>query len=241
VINGNPAADLDHAPRRQKARNEDARQNCWTATEAKTFLTTAKDAGPQTAALYALALDSGMRKGELCGLRWQDVDFDGGKIWVVQQLTKPGAEPTFGPPKGGATRKILPSPETMDLLKAHRRAQAELKMANRLTYQDHGLVFAKEYGDLTNRADMIGCPLQSNNLAERQFDRLVKTAKVRRITFHGMRHTCATLLLQRGEPIHVVAQRLGHANVETTWKTYAHVLPEQQQQAAAAMGSILHG
>ena len=55
--------------------------------------------------------------------------------------------------------------ETVELLKAHRRAQAELKMANRTTYRDFGLCFAKEYGDLTNRKDMIGLPLQANNLA----------------------------------------------------------------------------
>lgn len=69
----------------------------------------------------------------------------------------------------------------------------------------------------------------------------MNAAKVKRITFHGMRHTCATLLLQAGEPVHVVSQRLGHARVETTWETYAHVLPDMQQQAAATMGTLLHG
>jgi integrase len=113
-------------------------------------------------------------------------------------------------------------------------------MANRTTYHDLGLVFAKEYGHLTNRTDMIGLPIQANNLGERQFSRLIKAAKVKRITFHGMRHTCATLLLQAGEPVHVVSKRLGHARVEITLNTYAHVLPDMQQQAAATMGAILH-
>jgi integrase len=114
-------------------------------------------------------------------------------------------------------------------------------MANRTTYQDHGLVFAKEYGDLTNRVDLIGLPIQANNLGKRQFARLIKAAKVKRITFHGMRHTCATLLLQAGEPVHVVSKRLGHARIEITLNTYAHVLPDMQQQAAATMGALLHG
>jgi integrase len=61
-------------------------------------------------------------------------------------------------------------------------------------------------------------------------------AKVRRITFHGMRHTCATLLLQAGEPVHVVSKQLGHARVEITLETYAHVLPDMQKQAAATIG-----
>ena len=114
-------------------------------------------------------------------------------------------------------------------------------MANRTTYCDHGLVFAKDYGDLTNRADMIGLPLQANHLGQRQFAGLVKAAKVKAITFHGMRHTCATLLLQAGQPAHVVSKRLGHARVEITLNAYTHVLPDMQKQAAVTMGALLHG
>jgi integrase len=84
-------------------------------------------------------------------------------------------------------------------------------------------------------------PLQANNLGNREFKRLIKSADVKDITFHGMRHTCATLLLQAGKPVHVVSKRLGHVTVKTTLKIYAHVLPEQQEDAAATMGAILHG
>jgi integrase len=59
--------------------------------------------------------------------------------------------------------------------------------------------------------------------------------------FHGMRHTCATLLLQAGVPVHVVAQRLGHKKVETTMEIYAHALPSMQQDAAANLNAVLHG
>ncbi|MGH9370102.1 MAG: tyrosine-type recombinase/integrase [Vicinamibacterales bacterium] len=234
----NPAADL---PRRQRAGDEDAARQCWTAAEAQAFVLVAKRAGAQAGAFYALALDTGMRKGELCGLMWDTVDLEAGIVRVVQQLTKPGPDAVFGPPKNGRPRTISLAAGTVELLKAHRRAQRELKMANRTTYRDLGLVFAKERGDLTNRADMIGLSLQANNLGERQFTRLIKAAKVRRITFHGMRHTCATLLLRAGEPVHVVAQRLGHSDPSITMRVYAHVLPDMQKQAAATMGAILHG
>lgn len=160
---------------------------------------------------------------------------------VVQQLTKPGPDPIFGPPKSGRPRTISIASETVDLLRTHRKHQAELKMANRTVYHDFGLVFAKEWGELRSRKDCLGQPLQANNLGERQFDRLTRAANVRRIKFHGLRHTCATLLLRGGEPVHVVAERLGHSDVNITLNTYAHVLPDMQQGAAARLGALLHG
>ena len=77
---------------------------------------------------------------------WEDVDFDAGRIRIARQLTKPGPEPTFGPPKNGFPRDITLSAETIDLLRQHKRAQAELKMKNRTTYCDLGLRFAKDTG-----------------------------------------------------------------------------------------------
>ena len=118
--------------------------NCWASHEARTFLAAAKAAGPQAAAFFAVALDSGARKGEFCGLAWEHVDLEAGSIRIVRQLTNPGPAPTFGPPKSGGARDVTLSAETADLLREHKRTQAELKMANRTTYKDHGLVFAKE-------------------------------------------------------------------------------------------------
>lgn len=114
-------------------------------------------------------------------------------------------------------------------------------MRNRTAYHDFGLVFAKEREDVRTRSETLGQPLQLNNLGQRQYAKLIAEAGVRRIKFHGLRHTCATLLLQAGQPVHVVAQRLGHSKVEMTLNIYAHVLPDMQQDAAAKLGSLLHG
>jgi integrase len=242
LITSNIAADLDNKPRRSKHKvSEDAQKHAWSAVEARTFLAVAKVAGAQPAALYGLALDSGARKGELCGLRWSDVDLETGKITVVQQLLTPGRAPTFGPTKTGRPRKVSLSPETVALLKTHKSHQAEIKLANRTTYRDFGLVFAKEWSDVRKRGDTLGQPLQANNLGQRQYASLIKAAKVRPIKFHGLRHTCATLLLQAGQPVHVVSERLGHSKVSMTMEVYAHVLPDMQQEAAARIGSLLHG
>jgi integrase len=124
---------------------------------------------------------------------------------------------------------------------AHKRRQAELKMANRPAYHDHALVFAKEYGDLRRRLDKLGHGLQSNHLGERSFARLCLAANVRRITFHGLRHTSATLLLADGEPVHIVSERLGHRDVSVTLNIYAHALPHHARAAADRIGTLLYG
>jgi integrase len=93
----------------------------------------------------------------------------------------------------------------------HRKHQAEIMMRNRLTYRDHGLMFAKEAADLCKRADSLGSPLQVNTIGDREFGRLIRAADVKRIKFHGLRHTCATLLLSAGVSPHVVQRRLGHS------------------------------
>ena len=213
--------------------------------EARDFLAAAKADAPQPAAFYAVALDSGMRKAELCGLLWDHFDLDSGKVQVVQQLLSPmvmeDGTPAFGPTKTGRVRTITLAAETVALLRRHRKHQRELLMANRATYHDLGLVFAKEWSDFRRRGNRLGEPLPMNNLGQREYARLIKAAGVKPIKFHGMRHTCATLLLQAGEPFHVVSERLGHAKVSMTMEVYAHVLPDMQQRAAARLGELLHG
>jgi integrase len=114
-------------------------------------------------------------------------------------------------------------------------------MANRTTYGDHGLVFSKQWGDVRKRDEYLGQPLQMNNLGQREYAKLIKAAEVRSIKFHGLRHTCATMLLQARQPVHVVSERLGHSKVSMTLEVYAHVLPDMQQDAAAKLGALLHG
>jgi integrase len=242
-VTRNVASLVDGKPR-VKGNREEAQKHCWTAEEGRRFLEAAKQCGDQLAAFFALALDSGMRRGELCGLRWTDVDLDGGTVRVDRTLlrNKRGAEPVFGPTKTGAPRTINVGAETIRLLREHKRKQAELHMRNRTTYHDLGLVFAKEWGDLHGREDSLGLPLQANNIGGREMARVLKAAPgLRRIKFHGLRHTCATLLLGAGEPVHVVAARLGHRNPTVTLTIYAHALPGMQQQAARTLEALLHG
>ena len=240
IIPVNIAADLDHKPRLNRQRDT-ARVHCWTPLEARRFLEEAKTRGSRPAAFYTLALDSGARKGELCGLTWPNLDLDAGKLYIVQQLLEPGPAPVFGQPKTGRPRTVSLSAETVQLLRTHRQQQRELMMAHRSSYHDFGLVFAKDWSEVRRSTERIGQPLQMNNLGQREYAKIIKAAGVKPIKFHGLRHTMATLLLKAGTPVHVVSERLGHSKVEMTLEVYAHVLPDMQREAADTIGAILHG
>ncbi len=240
LVSRNVAALVTGKPRAREG-HQDVLDHCWRHDEARTFLKATKEAGPQWAAFFALALDSGMRKGELCGLQWVDVDFEHRQIAIQRQLLKPGNPPTFGPVKNKTPRTIDVSVETAELLRRHKARQAEIKLANRTTYHDNGLVFAKDWADCTKQHDVLGDALQSNNLGQRVYRKLIAAAGVRAIKLHGLRHTSATLLLQAGVPAHVVQRRLGHKRIEMTLGIYGHVLPAMQQDAAAKLAALLHG
>jgi len=196
ILNRNEAALVDGKPR---ARNRNdtplIRENCWDADEARRFLKIACGSGPQPAAFYSLALELGLRKNEIAALMWGDTDLEAGTVRVVHQLQKPCSEPNFVPLKSSSARTLDLSPELVELLKAHRQHQSEVKMRNRLAYHDHGLIFAKE-GRVTS-AERLGDPLQTNNIAEREFDPMIKNAEVRRIKFHGLRHRPRAVPIRR--------------------------------------------
>jgi integrase len=237
LLSVNPCVDLER--QRPSADNAGVREHCWSAQEAQRFLAVTRAAGPQEAAYFRLALDTGARKSELDGLLWTDVNLDDATLTITKQLDKAGVTPAFGPTKTKRTRTVVLGAETVLLLSAHKRHQATLKMANRTTYQDHGLVFAKEAVDLVNSLDALGQPICT--LGDNRYEKLMKQAGVKRIKFHGLRHTCCTLLLGANVPVHVVSQRVGHKNVAMTLNTYAHAMPNMQADAAGRLGALLHG
>jgi len=113
-------------------------------------------------------------------------------------------------------------------------------MKNRLQYVDNGLMFAQAWEHQTGKHAELGGPLGKTTVGL-QLERLCRAARVKRISMHGLRHTCATLLLSAGVPAHVVQRRLGHRGVEITLNLYAHVLPSMQADAASRLATLLHG
>jgi len=237
VLAVNVAAAVNERPRPSKDVAVGARLHCWSADDARAVLAAAKELGTQASAFYALAIDSGARKSELLGLVWLDVDLDAGTVLIARQLDTDA--PTWGPTKTKRARTVTLGTETIARLRAHRKAQRELMMANRTTYEDHGLVFAKQPEHLQTPAAKLGHPCHA--LVEGAFTAITRAAAVKAIKFHGLRHTAATLLLQAGVPVQVVAQRLGHAQISMTLEVYAHALPDMQRDAAAKLGALLAG
>ena len=196
--------------------------------EARAFLEAARETGDRFEALYVLAIATGLRRGELLGLRWDDVDLKRGTLRVGRALVREGGRHVLGETKTRrGRRQINLTPRTVNALKTHRKNQLEEKIRRTGLYQDHGLVFASG----------VGTPLNPENLVKRSFKPLLKKAGLPEIRFHDLRHTCATLLLGRGVHQKFVQELLGHATIAMTLDTYSHYLPSMGGQVVGAMES----
>jgi len=198
--------------------------------EARTFLETVRETGDRFEALYVLAITTGLRRGELLGLRWDDADLDRGTLRVGRALVREGGRQVLGETKNRrGRRQVNLTPRTMAALKAHRKRQLEQRVKLASLYEDHGLIFSSEHGT----------PLNPENLVKRSFKPLLNKAGLPEIRFHDLRHTCATLLLGRGVHPKIVQELLGHVTIAMTLDTYSHYLPSMGDQASGAMGEAL--
>lgn len=202
----------------------------WNAEQVTAVLATA--AGDDFEPLWRLALLAGMRRGELLGLRWSDVDLDAGALSVRRTLSRgESSRLESGEPKTASGRRRIALPASVvESLRRHRVRQVEYRLAIGPAFEDQGLVFTNETGG----------PLHPNSLTTR-FRKLIATAGVPTIRFHDLRHTCATLLLSQGVHPKVVQERLGHADIAMTMNLYSHVTADMQRQAADALDAAIGG
>lgn len=200
----------------------------WTDAEARTFLAACRS--HRLYALFVVALALGLRRGELLGLRWVDVDFTTGQLRVWQTLQRVRGEgAVFGPPKSRRSRRVLTMPAVVvAALRGHQARQSDDKAAADGRWTESGLVFTTATGG----------HLEPRNL-NTTFARLLGRAQVRPIRLHDLRHTCATLLLSRGVSPRMVMDILGHSQIAVTMNTYGHVIPAMQQEAAGQMDQAL--
>ncbi len=196
--------------------------------QARTLLTTAE--GNRLEAMYVLALTTGMRQGELLGLRWRDVDLEHGALQVRGSLQRIGGALVVTAPKTDRSqRQVTLAPMAGTALRRHRAAQAQERLRLGAAWQGDDLVFTNE----------IGRPIDSAALTRLSFRPLLQRAGLPTMRFHDLRHSAATLLLGQGTHPKIVAEMLGHSRIGTTMDLYSHVTPTMQREATLAMESIL--
>jgi integrase len=204
-----------------------AERTVWTAAEARSFLAAAED--DTLGMLWRLALSTGLRRGELLALRWQDVDLDAGRLTVKQSLVMCGGKAVIQPPKSKAAVRSVKLPgETIAALVAHKDRQGWARKRAGVRWTETGLVFTTG----------IGTALSPRNVG-RSFEAMIVRAGVPRMRLHDLRHVSASLDLASGTSVKAVAARLGHSDPSITLRTYAHVLPQEETAAAERLGALL--
>ncbi|MFC2068367.1 tyrosine-type recombinase/integrase, partial [Chloroflexota bacterium] len=180
--------------------------------------------------LFYLALFTGMRRSELLGLHWSDVDLLLCQISVTRTMHRlNNGNIIFRPPKTAKGRRIISlSPSTALMLQRHRKDQETLQLLQGTPFTITDLVFPREDGS----------PLRPNAVTSAWL-RLVKRAGLHHIRLHDARHTHASLMLKQGIHPKIVQERLGHSSIAITLDTYSHVTPGLQEAAASRFDDVL--
>lgn len=221
--------DLVSPPRKQRYEIQPL-----TAEQAQKLLDTIR--GHRWEALFTLALATGMRRGELLGLKWQDINFGSGALQVRRILSRvptqmPDREHVYveaEPKTQKSRRSIVVAPFALEVLGRHRIQQLGERSKAGSVWQDHDYVFCTS----------IGTHLGPNHVVE-EFKKLLVQAGLPDIRFHDLRHSTATLLLSTGVHPKVVQEILGHTQISMTMDIYSHVLPGMQHDAMGKLHDAL--
>jgi integrase len=197
----------------------------WDAGQLRVFLDAIRSHWLNPA--FHLAAHTGMRRGEVLGLRWCDIDFGAGRLSVRQALVSVAYDTSISDVKTGSGRRTIDLDEGTVAVLAEWRTARSCEQA-RKPPGDDDLVFTK--------AD--GSPVHPDIFSQ-VFDRCVDKLSVPAISLHDVRHTHATLLLKAGVPVKVVSERLGHASAAFTMSVYQHVVPGMQAEAAATFARLV--
>ncbi len=213
-------ADGAEAPKRRRPKRV---VRAWTAQQLQAFLDAARQ--QRLFAAFWLAATTGMRRSELLGLRWEDLDTTSGRLSVHRALVSVAYELHESHGKTNSARRCIDlDPTTIDVL-ARWRERLGRELDRPVSLDDY--LFPTVEGRPTHP-----------DLFAQAFNRLVGTLDVPRLRLHDLRHTHATLLLKAGVPIKVVSERLGHATPGFTMATYQHVLPGMQAEAARTFEAL---
>jgi integrase len=224
---GHMGRDVLAGFKRPKIEENNRAASAWTAEEAGKFLSAIAD-DPLRAAWW-LILTRGTRRGEVCGLRWQDVDLEAGRIRIVHTRVMVNNKATPSDPKTDAGRRSITLDERLIAeFKSHKKRQIEEHLAAGEAWEDTGFVFT----------DKLGAPIFPQYIS-RHFNTLVANAGIRRVRLHDGRHSAATMLLEDGTPVHIVSKMLGHSRASMTLDIYAHAVDTGGEVAGARLTALL--
>jgi integrase len=213
------------SPPRQKPKQIET----LTADQAGQLMAATRD--DRLGALFATALYTGMRQGELLGLRWPDVDLDAGTMRVRQAVQKIDGAWQFVEPKSANGRRTVPLCQpAIDVLRQQKDQVRTMRAHADMAWQEYGLVFPSA----------LGTPLDSSNVTH-HLQRQLHVAGLPHVTFHALRHTCGSLLHQEGVPARTIMEILGHSQITLTLGTYCHATNAMFDEAAGALARALGG
>lgn len=180
-------------------------------------------------AVYVLAITTGLRRGEIFGLRWSDLNLEAGLLEVRNTVTVVEGKLIQGPPKTRASRRMVALPaEAVQALQERQVQQKVEKAMVGSAWQETELVFTTE----------IGTPADPGNFVKRSFHPLIKKLGLK-LRFHDLRHAAVSYMLAAGVPLKAVQAQAGHSTASMTLDIYGHLLPGGQKEAAAKISEIL--
>ena len=185
--------------------------------------------GHRLGALLTVALATGMRRGELLGLQWQDINFEDRSLQIRRSMVRLGKEGIVeSQPKSLKSRRKVVLPQfVVEVLKQHRTRQLEVRLRAGTAWEENDLVFCNGFGRFFDQGQL-----------HVEFQKFLKEAGLPPIRFHDLRHSAASFLLAMGVHPKVVQEILGHSVIGTTMDTYSHVLPSLQREAMDKMNDL---
>lgn len=201
----------------------------WTGADVGSFLDHCEDADERLSAMFHVIATRGLRRGEACGLRWQDVDLAAGSLRVVQQHVQIGYAVIVGEPKTkGSARVVSLDGATIDALRQHRARQSAERLAWGPAWADTGLCFTREDGRAVHP-----------EYVTRHFGVLAAGAGLPKIRLHDLRHSAASMALAAGVPLKAVSVQLGHSSITITADIYSHVSPAMAHDSAERTAAMI--
>jgi integrase len=203
-----------------------------TPDQLQRLLTACVDVHPDLASLIYVAATTGARRGELCGLRWSDVDLDAATLTIARSISDAGKVVAVKDTKTHQARRLALDPSTVKVLRDQRRLAEERAVAADVLLGVDAYVWSQELD--------ASAPYRPDRVTG-AFRTLRDRLGMKQLTFHALRHFSATALAAQGVGIRTIAGRLGHANPGITLRTYAHFLDAADREAATAMGRAVDG